>query len=234
MIPARIGSVRLKYKNLALIHNKAVIEYAIINALNSNIFTNISINSDSNVFEYFTKKYNIEFFKRKKKLASSSARSDDVIYNYITDNNLTKGTLVWLNPIAPLIDKYIIKDVIDKFIDLRLSSAVTSNVRQVHAIFNRNEINYNKNEKFSKTQDLIPISTFNYAIMMWDIKKFKKYYLKNNYCFFINKFKNIDIPEQNSFIIKNKYDLKIVEKFMKSDQKKITEVKYHYQISKIK
>ena len=70
--------------------------------------------------------------------------------------------------------------------------------------------------------------------MMWDIKKFKKYYLKNNYCFFINKFKNIDIPEQNSFIIKNKYDLKIVEKFMKSDQKKITEVKYHYQISKIK
>ena len=234
MIPARIGSVRLKYKNLALIHNKAVIEYAIINALNSKIFSKISVNSDSNIFEYFTKKYNIKFFKRKKKLASSSARSDDVIYNYITDNNLTKGTLVWLNPIAPLIDKYIIKDVIDKFIALRLSSAVTSNVRQVHAIFNKNEINFNQNEKFSKTQDLIPVSTFNYAMMMWDIQKFKKYYSKNNYCFFIDKFKNIDIPEHNSFIIKNKYDLKIIEKFIKFDQKKMVEVKYHHQISKIK
>ena len=234
MIPARIGSVRLKYKNLALIHNKAVIEYAIINALNSNIFSKISVNSDSNIFEYFTKKYNVEFFKRKKNLASSNARSDDVIHNFITDNNLTKGTLVWLNPIAPLIDQNIIKNVIDKFIDLRLSSAVTSNVRQVHAIFNKKEINFNQKEKFAKTQNLIPVSTFNYAMMMWDIKKFKKYYLKNNYCFFINKFKNIDIPEHNSFIIKNKYDLNIVEKFMKYNYKKITKVKYHRQILKIK
>ena len=35
MIPARIGSTRLKYKNLALLDNKAVIEYAIINSIKS-------------------------------------------------------------------------------------------------------------------------------------------------------------------------------------------------------
>ena len=35
MIPARIGSVRLRYKNLALLNKRAVIEYAIINAIES-------------------------------------------------------------------------------------------------------------------------------------------------------------------------------------------------------
>ena len=234
MIPARIGSTRLKYKNLALLDNKAVIEYAIINAIKSKTFKKIYVNSDSNTFEYFTKKYKVNFFKRKKSLATSSARSDDVIYNFIEENNLSEGILVWLNPIAPLLNKDIIKHVIDKFIDFRLSSAVTSNARKVHAIYNKKDINYNKNEKFSKTQDLIPVSTFNYAIMMWDIKKFKKKYLENNYNFFINKFKNIDIPEHNSFIIKNKYDLKVIEKFIKFDPQKIPELKYHHQISKIK
>ena len=219
MIPARIGSTRLKYKNLALLDNKAVIEYAIINSIKSKIFKKIYVNSDSNTFE---------------SLATSSSRSDDVIYNFIEENSLSEGILVWLNPIAPLLNKNIIKHVIDKFIDLRLSSAVTSNARKVHAIYNKKDINYNKNEKFSKTQDLIPVSTFNYAIMMWDIKKFKKKYLENNYCFFINKFKNIDIPEHNSFIIKNKYDLKIIEKFIKFNPQKIPELKYHHQISKIK
>ena len=50
---ARFGSQRLKYKNLALIKNKALIEYSIENAKKSKIFNEIYVNSDSNVFEYF-------------------------------------------------------------------------------------------------------------------------------------------------------------------------------------
>ncbi len=193
MIPARIGSVRLRYKNLALLNKRAVIEYAIINAIESKIFSKIFINSDSEKFKFFSNKYGINFFKRKKFLASS---------------------------------------IINKFIDLKLASAVTSNSRQVHSNFKNKGINFKINEKFSKTQDLIPISTFNYAIMMWDIKKFKKNYIKNNYCFFIDKFLSIDIPEHNSFIIKNNYDLKLIENLMKFEQKKNFKVKYHNQIKK--
>ena len=41
MIPARIGSVRLKKKNLALINKKPLIEYAIDAAMQSKIFNKI-------------------------------------------------------------------------------------------------------------------------------------------------------------------------------------------------
>ena len=45
MIPARIGSQRLKYKNLALINNKPMIYYAIKAAKKSQCFDKIFINS---------------------------------------------------------------------------------------------------------------------------------------------------------------------------------------------
>lgn len=230
MIPARIGSQRLKYKNLALIKNKALIEYSIINAIKTKLFNKIYINSDSDIFEFFSKKYKIDFYKRKKKYANSNAKSDDVIYDFLFNNKIDNGILVWLNPIAPLLNEKIISEVIKKFIKLKLSSAITSTAKQVHAISNNICINFNKKEKFAKTQDLNSIHLFNYAIMMWDIEKFKKQYLKNNYCFFIDKFSNINIPEHNSFIVKTAYDLKIVENFLNYEKKLKTITKYHSQI----
>lgn len=230
MIPARIGSQRLKYKNLALIKNKALIEYSIVNAIKTKLFKNIYINSDSDIFEFFSKKYKIKFYKRKKKYASSNAKSDDVIYDFLIKNKIDSGLLVWLNPIAPLLNEKIIRDVINKFIKLKLSSAITSTNKQVHAISKNKNINFNKKEKFAKTQDLNSIHLFNYAVMMWDISKFKKQYLKNNYCFFIDKFNNIDIPEHHSFIVKTAYDLKIVESFLNYENKLNTITKYHNQI----
>jgi hypothetical protein len=51
MIPARIGSERLKKKNLALLNKKPLIYYAIHAAKKSKIFKEIYINSDDKVFK---------------------------------------------------------------------------------------------------------------------------------------------------------------------------------------
>ena len=56
MIPARIGSERLKKKNLALIGKKPLIQYSIEAAKNAKIFDDIYINSDSVIFSKIAKK----------------------------------------------------------------------------------------------------------------------------------------------------------------------------------
>ncbi len=56
MIPARIGSQRLKKKNLALIGRKPLIQYSIEAAKNAKIFDEIYINSDSVIFSKIAKK----------------------------------------------------------------------------------------------------------------------------------------------------------------------------------
>ena len=69
-----------------MINKKPLIEYAIDAAMQSKIFNKIFINSDDSVFEKISKKKNIEFYKRNKKLGSSSTKSDDVVYDFIKNN----------------------------------------------------------------------------------------------------------------------------------------------------
>ena len=68
IIPARIGSQRLKWKNLILIKGKPLIYYAVKAAKESKKFDKIFINSDSIIFNEIAKRYNVDFFLRPNKL----------------------------------------------------------------------------------------------------------------------------------------------------------------------
>ena len=57
MIPARIGSERFKKKNLAIIGKKPILSWGIEAALNSNIFDEVIINGDHNLFEKISNSY---------------------------------------------------------------------------------------------------------------------------------------------------------------------------------
>jgi len=100
MIPARIGSERLQFKNLALINNKPLIYYAINAAKKSKVFEKIYINSDHEIFNKISERYKIKFYKRPKKLGGSNIESDAVVNDFL--NKVDCEILVWINPIAPL------------------------------------------------------------------------------------------------------------------------------------
>ena len=59
MIPARIGSTRLRMKNLALINGKPLIYYAIEAAKTSGVFTRVILNSDHEIFADIARRYNV-------------------------------------------------------------------------------------------------------------------------------------------------------------------------------
>ena len=64
MIPARIGSTRLKMKNLALVKGMPLIYYAIRAAQDSGVFDRIVINSDHEIFRDIALRYEVEFYHR--------------------------------------------------------------------------------------------------------------------------------------------------------------------------
>ena len=53
MIPARLGSQRLKKKNLELFGDHTLIEHAILKCKQSEVFDEIYVNSESEVFEKY-------------------------------------------------------------------------------------------------------------------------------------------------------------------------------------
>ena len=224
MIPARIGSSRLKFKNFALIDNKPLIYYAINAAKESGICSKVFINSDDKMFNELAIRYNVDFYLRDKELGSSIAKSDEVVADFIS-NQPKFDILIWVNSIAPLMCSSHIKETLNYFLENDLDSLITSENKNVHANFLKDPINYKKDEVFAQTQDLEPIELFNYCIMMWKTDSFMNAYKKNDFGLMSGKFKTYPLNDID-VIIKTASDLKLAEKIIISRKDKNIDVSY--------
>ena len=63
VIPARLGSQRVKAKNLRMLGDKPLIYYMIQTLKKSKFVDEIYINSDSELFNEIAKRYDINFYK---------------------------------------------------------------------------------------------------------------------------------------------------------------------------
>ena len=73
MMPARLGSTRVKNKNLRLINKKPLIQYIIDTAIKTKLLDQIYVNSESKIFQNLSKKSEIEFYKRSEELTSDTS-----------------------------------------------------------------------------------------------------------------------------------------------------------------
>ncbi len=102
MIPARIGSTRLKCKNLALLNGKPLIAYPIEAAKKSKVFSKIVINGDHPVFTDIAARYDVEFYQRPSHLGSSNTKADSVVYDFLfRDISLISLSAVYFRKFTP-------------------------------------------------------------------------------------------------------------------------------------
>jgi CMP-N-acetylneuraminic acid synthetase len=217
MIPARFGSKRLKLKNLALLDNKPLIWYVINQAKKAKIFDQIILNSDSKIFKDIADKNKIDFFLRSKKYANSKAKSDDVVNNFL--ENYDCDIIVWLNPICPLQNSREIRQVIKYFILNNLNSLITTSKVQTHTIYKNQPINFKINGKFEQTQNLEPVYSMVYSIMMWNSKSFINSMRKTGNAILHGKVGYYPVSKDSSVMIKTEEDLKMAELRIQSAKK---------------
>lgn len=210
MIPARIGSQRLKYKNLILIKNKPLIYYAINAAKKSKKFDDIYLNSDSKIFKNIAKRYKINFHLRPKKLGKNNIKSDDVVFEFL--ENVKCQNLFWINSIAPLQSSNEIIKAVEFFERKRPDSFFTVNTKKVHAYYNNKPLNFIYSKKFDQTQELLPFSEINYNMMAWKVSKFTKSFKQKGFAFFCGKTILFESSKFSNFIVKNIDDLNIIKK----------------------
>jgi len=109
IIPARVGSQRIKLKNIRLFNNKPLIYWTIKSAVECKIFSKIYVSTDSviiknelNKFKKFKDKIN--FLDRPKKLSGSKTKTSTLIKYLIKKNSLEKKffNFILLQPTSPL------------------------------------------------------------------------------------------------------------------------------------
>ncbi len=224
MIPARIGSTRLKMKNLALLNGKPLIAYSILAAKQAGVFDRIVINSDSHIFKSIADRYGVEFYERPEHLGSSKTKSDDVVLDFMQNN--TSEVVVWVNSISPLQTGGEIRRVVEFFQKEKLDSLITVKEEQVHCVYQGKPVNFEESGKFAQTQDLEPVQPFVYSVMMWRAKSFIESMKLKGHALLSGKVGYYPVNKWSSIIIKTEHDLKLASYALRALETDESEVEY--------
>lgn len=214
MIPARIGSTRLKKKNLALINGKPLISYAVESAIQSRVFDRIVINSDDLIFKEIADRLGVEFYLRDPALGGSSVKSDDVVSDFM--HKFPSDVVAWVNSTSPLMTGDELRGIMESFLDQGLDSLITVEAKQVHCDFEGAPVNYRKDGKFAQTQDLVPVHVFVYSVMAWRCQPFQEAMAKHGEAMFCGKFGTLPVSKESAVIIKTEEDLRFAEALMQA------------------
>lgn len=209
MIPAKLGSTRLPMKNLALLNGKPLIYYAIEAAKESNAFARIVVNAEDAIFERIARRYNVDFYQRPRKLVRTTTKTDTVVYDFLLKNSC--DIVAWVSPIAPLLSADEVKDIVDYFVKENLDSLMTVKDEQVHCVYKGRPVNFQINEIFAQTQNLMSVQPFVYSVMMWRSKIFMRTFEKKGYALLCGKVGFYPVNKLSSIIIKRKEDLMLAE-----------------------
>jgi CMP-N-acetylneuraminic acid synthetase len=224
MVPARMGSERLPVKNLALLDGKPLISYAINAAKDSGVFSKVVINADGDVFQKVADRYGVDFYLRPEHLGSSETKSDDVVYDFM--QKFPCDIVAWVNPISPLQTPDEVARVINHFEDQGLDSLITVNDEKVHCLYEGQPLNFVTDEIFAKTQDLVPVQSFVYSIMMWRCRPFMENYREKGYALMSGKMGYYAVSKQSGIIIKTDEDLMMAESLIKAKTGGSYQIKY--------
>ena len=143
-IPARMGSKRVKQKNLRMLDGKPMVAYAIEAALGSSMLDEVYVNTESDILGRVATEYGAKFFKRRPELASDEAKQEEFNYDFI--KNTGADVLVMINPVCPLVGSKDIDQVVSFFLENDYDTVISAEEIFQQAFCEGKPVNINPNQ----------------------------------------------------------------------------------------
>ena len=170
MVPARLGSKRIKSKNLRLLAGKPLVCHVVDKCKQAGIFDDIYINSEADIFKDIADEYGVKFYKRDEYLAADDATNDLFALDFI--KNVKCDILIQVNPTSPLITVDDIKAFVNKMIEGDYDTLHSVKQEQIEALYDGKPLNFDPKGIMPKSQDLKPVVLFSSGIMGWRTDKY--------------------------------------------------------------
>ena len=126
IITARAGSKGIKHKNVRLLCGKPLVEWSIIQSLQSRINKTV-VNSNCPLVKQVCDKYNqVQFIQRPEEFATDLSKNEDALLhtlNYLDDSY---NIVINLQPTSPIRNNNLINKCIEKMIDEESDSLFTA------------------------------------------------------------------------------------------------------------
>lgn len=209
MIPARLGSNRLKKKNLLKIKDKSLVKMCIEKCIEANCFTNVVLNSESE--EILSEANGIcETFLRDKDKADSVATSEDFIRDFIKKYEC--DYLFQIHTIAPMLVSQDITHFVKSFIESGNQVGLCYEEIILETLDHKNNpINFSFNKK-QNSQDLKSLKKINWSMTAWKTEEILQ---EKCLSFGTNRYLH-RVPKLSGFVIKTMEDYLICKKIMEN------------------
>ena len=232
-IGCRLGSTRVKFKNLSLLDNKPLFTYLTNSALASSSIDNLYLNTDSKYIVDVAKeiyKNKLKYYIRPPHLGSSNAKLDDFVYDFML--NFPSEITIFFNPCCLFLKAETIDKAINYFLKNDLDSLCASRVAQTLCFINNNPINFSFETGQPRTQDLKPIHCQTCAFFIWKTKTFINAYIKNSAGNFCGKFESYGLSTLEAIDIDTEEDFLIAESILKGKKDRFN-FTYHKDVDKL-
>ena len=170
MVPARMGSKRIKSKNLRFLDGKPLIEHVLETLSRIQIFNEIYINSEDEIFSEIADKYGINYYKRPDYLSSDEATNDEFAHEFLS--NIDCEILIQILPTSPFITQKEIESFVNKMITDKLDTLVSVEHQQIACLYQGQAINFDNLKKNPPSQTMTPVMSYATALMGWRSSKF--------------------------------------------------------------
>lgn len=164
MVPARLGSQRLKQKNLLEIGGIPLFTRALRKLRTMTVFDEIWANSEADLIGQLAAEEGVPFHKRPADLGSNTATSEDFVYEFLKAHPC--DYLVQVHSIAPLLTRKEISDFVVTLQDGGYDTLLSGVNEQIQCMMADTPLNFSITG-MDATQELVPIQRISWSITGW-------------------------------------------------------------------
>ena len=164
MIPARMGSQRLKQKNLRELDGVPLITRAIRKCRASGAFDEIWVNSEHDAFGEIAQEEGVGFHKRPEELANNIATSEQFVYEFLLKHPCER--VFQVHSIAPLLTAPQVAEFVEAMVKGGQDTLLSCTHEQIECAYHDQPVNFTFDEK-TNSQDLDPIQRITWSITGW-------------------------------------------------------------------
>jgi len=172
MIPARLGSKRVKNKNLRLINGKALISYIIETVKKCNCFDEIYLNSEAAVFGEIADHHGINFYQRPEEFSTDHSTNDEFALDFM--KKVSGDILIQVLPTSPLISVEEIESFTQEMKREKYDTLISTEQKQIACVYENQPVNFDKLKVNPPSQTMEPVLSYATVLMAWQYDTFKK------------------------------------------------------------
>jgi CMP-N-acetylneuraminic acid synthetase len=164
MIPARMGSQRLRQKNLRELAGVPLISRAIRKCRAAGVFDEVWVNSEHPAFADIARAEGVSFHHRPEALGSNQATSEEYVAEFLAAHAC--DFVVQVHSIAPLLTVEEIRGFVGALRDAEVDCLLSADLVQIECAFEGEPVNFSFARK-TNSQDLLPVQRLSWSITAW-------------------------------------------------------------------